>query len=64
MRTNIDIEDEQMERALELSGLSTKKEVVAEALRVLIETLERKPLSEIRGRIKFAKGYNHKKLRN
>ena len=38
MRTNIDIDQELMARALALSGLPTKKAVVEEALKMFIET--------------------------
>jgi Arc/MetJ family transcription regulator len=38
MRTNIDIDDELMTKALALSGLPTKKAVIEEALKMLIET--------------------------
>jgi Arc/MetJ family transcription regulator len=40
MRTNIDIDDELIAEAMELSGLRTKKAVVEQGLRRLI-TLER-----------------------
>ncbi len=36
MRTNIDIDDALMERALKMSGLPTKESVVEEALKLLI----------------------------
>ena len=36
MRTNIEIDDALMERALEYSGLPTKRAVVEEALRSLV----------------------------
>ena len=36
MRTNIVIDDQLMNQALNLSGLKTKKETVEEALRLLI----------------------------
>ncbi len=38
MRTNVDIDDELMTKALALSGLPTKKAVVEEALKMFIET--------------------------
>jgi Arc/MetJ family transcription regulator len=37
MRTNIEIDNELMTEAMELSGLPTKKAVVEEALKMLIE---------------------------
>ncbi len=36
MRTNIDIDDELMRRALSATGLRTKKAVVEEALKLLV----------------------------
>lgn len=38
MRTNIVIDDKLMNQAQELSGLNTKKAVVEEALKLLIQT--------------------------
>ncbi len=50
MRTNIEIDDELMAEALSASGLSTKKAVVEEALRVLIERHnQRRALEELKG---------------
>ncbi len=37
MRTNIEIDDHLIERALKVSGLPTKRAVVEEALRLLIK---------------------------
>jgi Arc/MetJ family transcription regulator len=41
MRTNIDIDDALMERAMAATGLSTKKATVEEALRRLVDTQRR-----------------------
>lgn len=40
MRTNIVIDDELMTKALEISGIKTKRAVVEEALRLLIRLNE------------------------
>jgi len=44
MRTTIDIDDELMETALRESGLSSKRAVVEEGLRALIQRQARKKL--------------------
>jgi Arc/MetJ family transcription regulator len=50
MRTNIDIDDELMAKALELSGLPTKKAVVEEALKLLVQSRKRRNvIEEMRG---------------
>jgi Arc/MetJ family transcription regulator len=63
MRTNIFIDDETMQRALDISGVKTKKEAVDLALREFVIFHSRKDISEIKGKIKFAEGYDHKALR-
>ena len=50
MRTNIEIDDKLMARALELTGLRTKRAVVDAALRELIEYRSRQKLLEAAGR--------------
>lgn len=42
MRTNIDIDDELIAKAMELTGLPTKKATVEEALRVLVQRQSQK----------------------
>lgn len=49
MRTNIVIDDQLMSKALELSGLSTKRAVVEEALRLLIRLNEQAGITELFG---------------
>lgn len=63
MRTNIDLDDELVTQAQELSGIQTKKGVVHEALRFYVATQRRKDLSDLRGKIEFAPGYDYKALR-
>ena len=41
MRTNIEIDDELLARAMKVSGLSTKRATVEEALRLLVRLRER-----------------------
>ena len=58
MRTNIVLDHELVAEAARLSGISTKKELVHEALRVLIATKKRKSLLDLRGKIELAPGYD------
>lgn len=63
MRTNIVLDDDLVAEASRLSGIKTKKELVHEALRVLIAARKRKNLLDLRGKIEFVPGYDHKALR-
>jgi Arc/MetJ family transcription regulator len=63
MRTNIVLDDELVEEAARLTGITTKKDLVHEALRVLIATRRRKSLLDLEGKIQFAPGYDYKALR-
>jgi Arc/MetJ family transcription regulator len=51
MRTNIVIDDDLMKRALELSGLKTKRAVIEEALRLLIRIEEQSSILALRGQL-------------
>jgi Arc/MetJ family transcription regulator len=53
MRTNIVIDDELMSLALKSSGLNTKKEVVEEALRLLIKVKNQNKLKKLKGKLKW-----------
>lgn len=53
MRTNIAIDDELMKQALELSGLQTKKAVVEEALRTLIQIKKQHQIRSLRGKLRW-----------
>jgi len=63
MRTNIVIDEELLKEALVLSRAKTKKETVQRALEEFVRNRKRLDLSKIRGKIKFADGYDHKKMR-
>ena len=51
MRTNIDIDDRLMREALRSSGARTKRAVVEEALRLLIQTKGQSSIRRLRGRV-------------
>jgi Arc/MetJ family transcription regulator len=63
MRTNIVLNDELVKKAFEHSSARTKKELVHEALEELISARQRRDLRDLRGKILFARDYDHKKLR-
>jgi len=63
MRTNIVIDDELIEQAMRVSGLSIKKDIVALALKEFVERRVRKDLADLRGKINFAEGYDYKLMR-
>lgn len=63
MRTNIDLDEELVKEAQRLTGIGTKKDVVHEALRLLVRSQRRKSLRDLRGKIEFAPGYDYKALR-
>jgi len=51
MRTNIVIDDKLMDLALKITGLKTKKEVVEEGLKALIQIQQQKRLKSLRGKL-------------
>jgi Arc/MetJ family transcription regulator len=63
MRTNIVIDDALIEKALQLCGVTTKREVVHLALLELVRNRERKDLRELRGKVSFRDDYDYKALR-
>ncbi|MBA7642283.1 hypothetical protein ES703_49972 [subsurface metagenome] len=63
MRTNVVINDKLIQEALRLSKLKTKKELIHKALEEFIQNRKRLDLREVRGKIRFAEGYDYKKMR-
>lgn len=63
MRTNIVLDDNLLEEALRVTGLRTKRAVVHEALRILVQVRTRRNLLDLRGKVRFADGYDYKRLR-
>lgn len=53
MRTNIVIDDQLMTDALKASGLSTKKEVVEQGLKLLVRLSKQQDIRKLRGRVKW-----------
>lgn len=53
MRTNIVLDDELVDRAQKLTGIKTKRELVNEALRTLIQLHEQAEIRTLRGKLKW-----------
>jgi Arc/MetJ family transcription regulator len=51
MRTNIVLDDQLIERARQLTGIRTKRELIHEALRMLIQLREQGDVRQLRGRL-------------
>jgi Arc/MetJ family transcription regulator len=51
MRTNIDIDDDLMRQAMRRSDATTKRGVVEEALRLLIQTRSQGSVRRLRGKV-------------
>ena len=63
MRTNIVLDENLVEEGLRLSGAKTKKELVNQALRELVENRKRRNLLDLAGKIEFAGDYDYKQAR-
>jgi len=53
MRTNIVIDDKLMDQALKASGLSTKKDVVEQALKLLVRRNKQQSIRSLRGNVQW-----------
>jgi Arc/MetJ family transcription regulator len=63
MRTNIELDGDLIQEGLKLSRARTKRELVHLALKEFVENRRRLNLLELEGKIEFAEGYNHKRMR-
>jgi Arc/MetJ family transcription regulator len=62
MRTNIDIDDRLMRQAMRSSGARTKRAVVEEALRLLVQTKSQSSIRRLRGKIAWDGDLNASRL--
>jgi Arc/MetJ family transcription regulator len=53
MRTNIEVDDELIKEAQELSGLKTKRAVVDAALRMFVRVQHQKDVLKLAGKVKW-----------
>ena len=63
MRTNVVIDDQLLERALKISSIPTRKELIHTALREFVANHSRLDIREIKGKIAFRDDYDYKSLR-
>jgi hypothetical protein len=64
MATNLAIDPELIERALELSGETTKKAAVTKALEEFIAIRSQKKLLDLFGKLEWDAGYDYKAERS
>lgn len=64
MATNLSIDPELIEKALEVSGERTKKAAVTKALREFIARREQRHILKLMGKLEWAESYNYKKERS
>jgi Arc/MetJ family transcription regulator len=62
MRTNIDIDDRLMRQAMRTSGARTKRAVVQEALRLLVQTKGQGGIRRLRGKVAWDGDLNASRL--
>ena len=53
MRTNIVIDDSLMHDALKATGLTTKKDVVEQGLKLIVQRSNQQAVRELRGKLKW-----------
>lgn len=53
MRTNIDIDENLIQEAMKLTGITTKKTAVEEALRQMVSLKKQAKLKDLRGKLKW-----------
>lgn len=63
MRTNVVLDDQLVARAIKISGMRTKRELLMTALKEFVQNHTRRDIRELRGKVVFSKGYNYKALR-
>lgn len=63
MRTNVVLDENLVKVAMKLSNTKTKRELIHQALKEFVENRKRLNLLHLQGKIKFAEGYNYKRMR-
>lgn len=63
MRTNIVLDDKLVAEAFKLTGIKTKRELILQALKELVENRKRMDLRDLRGSGGLHKDYDYKALR-
>jgi len=63
MATNLSLDPELLEKALEVSGERTKKAAVTKALKEFISRREQRSILDLFGTLEWDEGYDYKKER-
>lgn len=63
MRTNIVLDDQLVQEALKLTGLKTKRELILQALKEMVENRKRLNLRDLKGSGGLISDYDYKSLR-
>lgn len=64
MRTNVVLDDQLIGEAFKYAeNIRTKKDLIETALREFVKNKKVKNLRDLKGKILFADGYDHKKMR-
>ncbi len=63
MRTNIELNDTLVQEAMKYTTLKTKKDIVNEALKEFVANHKRLSMMDLKGKIEFSDGYDHRALR-
>ena len=62
MRTNIELDDALVERAMRSSGARTKRAVVEAALQLLVKTHEQSAIRRLRGKVEWEGNLNESRV--
>ena len=62
MRTNIELDDQLIERAMRSSGARTKRAVVEAALHLLVKTHSQSAIRRLRGKVEWEGNLNQSRL--
>ena len=62
MRTNIELDDALVERAMRSSGARTKRAVVEAALQLLVKTHEQSAIRRLRGKVEWEGNVNESRV--
>ena len=63
MRTTVDVDEQLITAAMQLTGAHTKSEVVYIALQELVRSRRNKTLTDLAGKIRFRSDFDHKAMR-
>ena len=64
MATNLQLDDEMIEKAVKLGKHRTKREAVNQALRSYVQHLEQNKILSLFGTVEYDKDYDYKKQRS